>query len=365
MRTLWLLTVANIKSLRRDRAALFWTVFFPIMFVFLFGWIFGGASDSKVKVGYVDLDNTTASAGLQQAFTGVTLLDLRVGSLDDEKAAMQHGDVSAVIVIPKGLQDAIVAAKSGAKSSIALQVYGDPSQSQTSQVVQGVVAQIANGFNLAAQGGTSILTIEQLTLQSTSISAVTYLVPSILAMALMQLGVFAAIPLVQQREKGILKRIGATPLARWKLVGSNVLLRLMIAIVDAILIIGIGIVMFNVKITGNPLEAVGIVLLGSSAFLAIGFMLASFLKTEEQATGVVQIVQMPMMFLSGIFFSFDFLPGFLQTVARLLPLTYLGDALRQVMVNGTQVAPLGLDVVILAGWLVVCLGISARMFRWE
>ena len=365
MRTLWLLTVANIKSLRRDRAALFWTVFFPIMFVFLFGWIFGGASDSKVKVGYVDLDNTTASAGLQQAFTGVTLLDLRVGSLDDEKAAMQHGDVSAVIVIPKGLQDAIVAAKSGAKSSIALQVYGDPSQSQTSQVVQGVVAQIANGFNLAAQGGTSILTIEQLTLQSTSISAVTYLVPSILAMALMQLGVFAAIPLVQQREKGILKRIGATPLARWKLVGSNVLLRLMIAVLDAVLIVGIGIVMFNVKITGNPIEAMGIVLLGSAAFLSIGFMLASFLKTEEQATGVVQIVQMPMMFLSGIFFSFDFLPGFLQTIARLLPLTYLGDALRQVMVNGTQVAPLGLDVAILAGWLVVCLTIAGRMFRWE
>ena len=365
MRTLWLLTVANIKSLRRDRAALFWTVFFPIMFVFLFGWIFGGASDSKVKVGYVDLDNTTASAGLQQAFTGVTLLDLRVGSLDDEKAAMQHGDVSAVIVIPKGLQDAIVAAKSGAKSSIALQVYGDPSQSQTSQVVQGVVAQIANGFNLAAQGGTSILTIEQLTLQSTSISAVTYLVPSILAMALMQLGVFAAIPLVQQREKGILKRIGATPLARWKLVGSNVLLRLMIAVLDAVLIVGIGIVMFNVKITGNPIEAMGIVLLGSAAFLSIGFMLASFLKTEEQATGVVQIVQMPMMFLSGIFFSFDFLPGFLQTIARLLPLTYLGDALRQVMVNGTQVAPLGIDVAILAGWLVVCLTIAGRMFRWE
>ena len=106
-------------------------------------------------------------------------------------------------------------------------------------------------------------------------------------------------------------------------------------------------------------------LLGAASFLAIGFALASFLKTEEQATGVVQIVQLPMMFLSGIFFSFDFLPGFLQTVARFLPLTYLGDALRQVMVNGTQVAPLGVDLAILSGWLVVCLGIAARSFRWE
>ena len=366
MRTLLGLTVANVKSLVRDRAALFWTIFFPIMFVFLFGWLFGGnGGDTKVSVGYVDLDSTPASAGLRQAFSSVTLLNLKDGSLEDEKAAMQHGDVSAVIVIPKGLQDALVAARSGSKASIAIEVYGDPSQNQSTQLVQGVVAQVANGFNLAAQGGSAILTVTPLTLQSTNISAVTYLVPSILAMALMQLGVFAAIPLVQQREKGILKRIGATPLARWKLVGSNVLLRLMIAVVDAVLIVGIGIVMFNVKITGNPLEAIGVVLLGAAAFLAIGFMLASFLKTEEQASGVVQIVQMPMMFLSGIFFSFDFLPGFLQTVARFLPLTYLGDALRQVMVNGTQVAPLGMDLAILTGWLVVCLAISARSFRWE
>ena len=365
MGTLLSLTVANVKSLVRDRAALFWTIFFPIMFVFLFGWIFGGSGNAKISVGVVDQDGTPASGGLRQAFANVPLLTLHDGTLDAEKAAMQHGDVSAVIVIPQGLQDALVAARSGGKGSVAIALYGDPSQNQTTQVVQAAVRQVANGFNLEAQGGSAILTVSPQTLQSTSISSVAYLVPSILAMALMQLGIFAAIPLVQQREKGILKRIGATPLARWKLIGSNVLLRLMVAIVDAVLILGIGFVFFDVKIVGNVLAAAGIVLLGAASFLAIGFMLASFLKTEEQATGVVQIVQLPMMFLSGIFFSFDFLPGFLQTIARFLPLTYLGDAMRQVMVNGTQVAPLGVDLAILTGWLVVCLAIAARSFRWE
>jgi ABC-2 type transport system permease protein len=365
MGTLLSLTVANVKSLVRDRAALFWTIFFPIMFVFLFGWIFGGNGDTKIAVGLVDQDGTPASAGLRQAFATVPLLTLQAGTLDAEKAAMQHGDVSAIIVIPGGLQDAVAKARAGTATSVAIQLYGDPSQNQTTQVVQGAVAQVANGFNLAAQGGSSILTVSQQTLQSTNISTVAYLVPSILAMALMQLGIFAAIPLVEQREKGILKRIGATPLARWKLVGSNVLLRLLVAIVDAILILGIGYVVFDVKVVGNVLASAGIVLLGATTFLAIGFMLASFLKTEEQANGVVQVVQLPMMFLSGIFFSFDFLPGFLQTVARFLPLTYLGDAMRQVMVNGTQVAPLGVDLAILTGWLVVCLTIAARSFRWE
>ena len=365
MKTLLGLTVANVKSLVRDRAALFWTIFFPVMFVFLFGWIFGGGGTTKISVGFVDQDGTTASASLRQAFAAVPLLTLQDGSLDTEKAAMQHGDVAAVIVIPKGLQDALVQTKSGHAASVAIQLYGDPSQTQTTQVVQGAVAQVANAFNLEAQGGSAILTVSQQSLQSTNISNVAYLVPSILAMALMQLGVFAAIPLVQQREKGILKRIGATPLPRWKLVGSNILLRLMVAIVDAVVILGIGFVFFNVQIVGNLLAVAGLVLLGAGAFLALGFMLASFLKTEEQATGVVQIVQMPMMFLSGIFFSFDFLPGFLQTVARFMPLTYLGDAMRQVMVNGTQVAPLGVDLAVLTGWLVVCLAIAARSFRWE
>ena len=71
-----------------------------------------------------------------------------------------------------------------------------------------------------------------------------------------------------------------------------------------------------------------------------------------------------MMFLSGIFFSLDFMPDWLQTVARLLPLTYLGDALRQTMVGGVPFATLQFDAVVLGGWLLVCLVISARYFRW-
>jgi ABC-2 type transport system permease protein len=360
METLLRLTVANMKGLVRDRAALFWTFFFPIMFVLLFGVLFSGSGNSKVSVGFVDQDGSPISAQIQKAFEGVQFLSLQTGSLADEKAAMQRGDVSAVIVVPNGLASAVAS-----KTPVSLDLYTDPSKSQTTQVVQGVATQIANGFNLGLVGATSVLGVSQLNLTSTNISTVAYLVPSIQAMALMQLGVFAAVPLVQQREKGILKRMGATPLARWKLVASNILLRLVVAAVDTVLILGVGIAVFHIEIVGNLLEAAGFVFLGAGAFLALGFMLASFLKTEEQATGVVQVVQMPLMFLSGIFFPFDFMPDFLRSIARLLPLTYLGDGLRQSMVNGTQVAPIALDAAILVGWLVVCLGIAARSFRWE
>jgi ABC-2 type transport system permease protein len=368
MKTLIALTIANLKGLTRDRAALFWTFFFPIMFVLLFGVLFSGSgSNTKVTVGYVDLDNSAASAQVRADFaTYAPILDLRDGTLDAEKAAMKNGDVSAVIVIPQGLGAAATRTTPGAPLEITL--YTDPSQTQTTQVVQGGVNGVASAysFGVASSGQPPVLIVGGLqTLSSTNISTVTYLVPSILAMALMQLGVFAAVPLVQQREKGILKRLGATPLQRWKLVASNILLRLVVAAVDTVLIIGVGIAAFNIQIVGNVLLSLGFVFLGAGAFLSLGFMLASFLKTEEQATGVVQVVQMPLMFLSGIFFPFTFMPDFLRSVARLLPLTYLGDGLRQSMVNAPQIAPLGIDALILAGWTVVCLAVAARSFRWE
>ncbi len=181
----------------------------------------------------------------------------------------------------------------------------------------------------------------------------------------MQLGLFSAVGLVSQREKLILKRLGATPLPRWTLVGSNVVLRLLIGIGQAVLIMGIGVAVFGVTVLGSFWLMAGIVVLGALAFIAIGYVIASFARTEEAADGIVQVIQFPMMFLSGVFFPLEIMPSVLRPVAAVLPLTYLGDALRQVMVGGSAYAPLPLDLGILAVWFVVCLGVSARFFRWE
>ena len=160
-------------------------------------------------------------------------------------------------------------------------------------------------------------------------------------MALMQLGIFAAIPLVQQREKLILKRLGATPLPRWTLVGSNIIMRLLIAGAQTVLILGIGAAVFGVQIVGSWPMIAGFVVLGALAFTSIGYVIASFARTEEAANGMTSVVQFPLMFLSGIFFPIEFMPEWLRAVATFMPLTYLGDALRQTMVGGAPFAPLG------------------------
>jgi ABC-2 type transport system permease protein len=142
-------------------------------------------------------------------------------------------------------------------------------------------------------------------------------------------------------------------------------MRLLIAMVQAVIILGVGVAAFGVKISGPfPLSIVFIVL-GAVAFLALGYVVASFASTEDAANGMTSVIQFPMMFLSGTFFPINQMPDVLQGVARVIPLTYLSDALRQVMVGGAAFAPLWLCFVVLLAWLVVCFGIAARKFRWQ
>ena len=365
MKPLWPLTVANIKSFVRDRAAIFWTLAFPILFVVLFGSIFSGGT-TRFEVGWVDQDASEASRRLREAFGQVALLELRDASEEDALRRMREGELRAVIVVPRGLQDALTAAVTGTPgSAFGLRVLTDPSQQTSSQTVQQIVGQVVGATNQALSGRPPALTLQVEALQTQRITPAAYFVPSILAMALMQLGVFSAIPLVAQREKLILKRLGATPLRRWTLVASNVAMRLLVALVQAVLIVGIGAALFSVTIVGNLLLVAALVVLGAITFISLGFVIASYARTEDSANALTSIVQFPLMFLSGIFFPIDFMPDFLRPVATLMPLTYLGDALRQTMVGGSAFAPLPVDVAVLGAWLLGSFAIAARFFRWQ
>src|SRR5512146_1545734 len=366
MRAFRALSLANLRSFLRDRAALFWTLAFPILFIILFGTIFSGGGNPNYDVGWVDQDGTPASAQVRTAFERTGLLTLHDGSLAAEQDAMRRGTVNAILVAPKGLGAALAAGQGGGVSgSVQLGLYTDPTRSTASATLLQVANGVATGLNLALSGRPPVVTIDNQSLQTEQLSTVSYFVPSILAMALMQLGIFASIPLVQQREKLILKRLNATPLPRWTLVGSNIVVRLVIAAAQTALIVGIGIGVLGVQLTGSWLAIVGLVALGAVTFVSIGYVIASFARTEEAANGLTSIVQFPLMFLSGIFFPLEIMPEWLRSVATFMPLTYLGDALRQTMVGGIPFQPLGVDVAVLAGWLAACLLISARFFRWQ
>jgi ABC-2 type transport system permease protein len=364
MTALFALTVANIKSYVRDRAALFWTLAFPLIFIFMFGFIFQGGGGSELNLGWVDADGTPASTQLRDAFTASGAVKLVETSEDDALAQMRNGKVDSIIVVQKGYGATVAAGAAGTGGApAAITVYTDPSRSNLTASVYQVVGSVLGVVNLG--GRPPIVVPEAKTIQTENLNFISYFVPSMLGLSVMQVGIFAAIPLVADREKLILKRLAATPLRRWQLVGSNVLMRLLIALVQAVIIVGVGVLAFGVHITGSLPLVAGFVALGSMAFLALGYVVASFASTEDSANGMTSVIQFPMMFLSGTFFPIDQMPDVLRTIARIIPLTYLSDALRQVMVGGAAFAPLWLCALVLVGWLVGCFGVAAVKFRWQ
>lgn len=362
MQALFALTLANIRSYTRDRAAVFWTIAFPLVFIVLFGLIFQGSGGARLTLGWVDTEKSTASEQLNAGFAaldGVTLVET---TREDAVAQMKVGKVDGIIVVPVGY-GADLAAAGGGAAPVQIEIYTDPSRPQVAGSVYQAVGTVLGIVNLGGRPPLVVPTPQ--TVQTENLNAISYFVPSMLGLSIMQVGIFAAIPLVADREKLILKRLAATPLRRWQLVGSNVLMRLLIAFTQAIIIVAVGRLLFGVEVVGSLILVAAFVTLGAMAFLALGYVIASFAKTEDSANGMTSMIQFPMMFLSGAFFQIDQMPQFLQVVARIIPLTYLADALRQVMVGGAAFAPLWVSAAVLLGWLVVCFGIAARKFEWQ
>src|SRR5439155_6571052 len=177
-----------------------------------------------------------------------------------------------------------------------------------------------------------------------------FVLPGILGMTIMQLGLFTALPIITMREKGVLKRYRATPLPRYVLVGSHVRQRLIIALFQTIVIVGLGVGLYKVVIVGSFAALAGLVVFGVLTFICLGAVLSAIARTQESGVAVVQLVNFPMMFLSGVFFPPAMIPPFLRVVTNFIPLTYLADALRHVILGNPSEFGIPKDLMVLAGW---------------
>jgi ABC-2 type transport system permease protein len=363
MSTVVSLYIANIKEFVRDRAALFWTFAFPIFFIVLFGAIFSGNNSVSYNVGLVNQDNGPISAQLAHVFMhDVSAFTVKTGTYDDEMSELKKGNLDLVIVLPAGLSQTV---EQGQTAKV--QMYFDPSKNQTNaQVEQTIVSQVLEGFNRAVAKSAPALALATYSVTSTSLRTIDFLMPGILAMSLMQLGLFGtATPLVALRQEGVLRRLGATPLPRWQLITGQLLMRLTLAVLQMALIIGISVAVFNVKIQGSYLALAGLTLLGALSFVGLGYLIAALARSVESANGITSVINFPMMFLSGVFFPLALLPAFLAPVVRAIPLTYLADAFRQVTAGSTPAFPMWVDVAVLAAWGLICTALATRFFKWE
>jgi ABC-2 type transport system permease protein len=354
------LFLANLREFARDRMALFWTLAFPVVFILIFGLIFGRPDTFSADLGLVIEDNGAAAQELAQTLKRVDVLKISEGARQAELDALRGGDRDAVVVIPAGASDAIARAEAAP-----VELHYDPARS-SSQIVVSIVEQSLQSAAQRIRPQPEIFKLNPVTVQAKQLRAIDYLIPGILAMSILNLALFAtAQPIISLRSQGVLRRLGATPLGRPTLLAAYIAMRVLIALTQTAIIVAVGVALFGLTMSGSWLLFGGVLLLGTLSFIAIAFLIAAIAKTEESGSALTSALQLPMMFLSGIFFPIEALPGFMRPVTNALPLTYLADALRQVMVSATPYHSMAVNGMVLLGWLVVSGALAIRYFRWE
>jgi ABC-2 type transport system permease protein len=224
-----------------------------------------------------------------------------------------------------------------------------------SKISVGVVSAEAMPVAISTQG-----------IQGKNMSYVDFLVPGVLAMSVMNGGIVGlSAAFVVMRERSVLRRIKVTPFPMISFITARVATQLLVALCQAAILLGLAKLIFDLDIVGNLLEVAVFIFLGSLAFLTIGFFVAGVSRKQQSATALAQLISFPMLFLSGVIFPLDRAPVWLQDVAKALPLTYLADGLRQVMIYGASLASLWDDLLALVVTIAVGLALAVRFFRWE
>jgi ABC-2 type transport system permease protein len=197
-----------------------------------------------------------------------------------------------------------------------------------------------------------------------NLRTIDFLTPGMLGMLLMWANLGVGVLLVEWRQQGIMRRLAATPLRPTVIMGAQILARLVLSLAQGAVLLAVAMLVFHVQVIGSWAALVGVVTLGALTMLALGFVVGSFARSPEVAQAINFLISFPMMFLGGSYFPTDNAPAFLAPVIKAMPLSYLNDALRQIVNNGATLAAVQTDLLVLVAWLVAALLFSARAFRW-
>ncbi|HLQ04471.1 MAG TPA: ABC transporter permease [Verrucomicrobiae bacterium] len=351
-----------LRAYTRDWVALFFGFFFPLIFMGLFG-ILNFGSFGHVGTGIVDNANNADSQAFRGALAKVETLKITVGTLDDELTALKKGDRDMVLVIPADFR--IGPARPGSAVPT-LTMYENQGRGQEVAVGSAILTQVIDQMSFAVTQSAPIVTTRVEEVAGRNLKYVDFLTPGIVGMTIMQLGIAGVMfTFVVDRQRGVIRRIMATPISRRNYMAAHVLERLILAVLQVLILLAVAVFAFKVTIVGSLGTVLLMSVLGSVMFLCFGFAVTGFVTTENQAPAIMQLVTLPQMFLSGVFFSRDAVPAFLKPVSDVLPLTFLNDALRQISTAGATLGDLPGDVIGIVIWSVVTFVIAFRFFKLE
>jgi len=358
--------VVSVKSFYREKTTMFFTIAFPILLILVFGTIFMSQDNVSFHLYVQDLDHTNSSAHL------VKTLKLngkfKITNVDPAVNATQYvrdNKVNLVLIIPKDYEKSLNQSIEfdDPNASVTITYVYDPSSSSVTmkmQILNSVFAYINQGLS----GKSPFITTAETSILTKKYRFIEFFIPGIIAMAVMTASLFGTVNVnTELRQKGVIRKLSTTPITRTDWILSNILYQFILAVISTIAMLLVSYAVFNVSLQINAWLPVFIVL-DVFTFVGIGMILTRFAKEAQSAAAAANAIMFPMMFLSGSFFPIEMMPGFLQTLARILPLYYVNEGLRASMVFADHRTALSYSAIIgVFAAVVFILGIIAT--QWE
>ena len=328
---------ARFREFYRDTASWSWNLLMPLLIIFGFYFIFSGDAKELYKVAV--LNNSAAE---QSQFSFLQTRHIRFIDVNDLERAIERVQRHQVDML--------------------LDVSTRPPRYWINEYS-------ANGYVLEKLLQESFVTtsssLQRELVSGQDIRYVDWLVPGVLAMNMM----FSCLwgvgwVVVRYRKNGVLKRLQATPLTPFEFLSAQVLARIIIVIAVTLMVFVGADLVVGFTVRGSYLALFLVFLSGAACLTSMGLIVATRLKTEEVADGLLNLISWPMMFFSGVWFSMDGTHPFAQFIAGLFPLTHLVDAARRIMIDGAGLAEVFFEISLLSAVTLLLLLVSARLFRW-
>jgi len=339
------LTACRAKEFLREPEAIFWVFAFPLLLAIALGLAFRAKGPDKIPVGVVAGSQAAPAAARTLAALGRSpaLLPRRYSAAAGA-VALRTGKIS--LLVEAGPPVVFRFDETRPDSRIARLEADDALQ--------------------RAAGRHDAVPVQSEKVTEKGSRYIDFLIPGLLGMNIMGTGIWSlAFSVTTARNRRVLKRLIATPMRKSHYLAAQILGRLGFLVPEVGFLIGAGWLLFDVAVRGSLALLLATSLLGAMTFCGMGLLIASRVSTIEGASGLANLVMVPMWVVSGIFFSSERFPDAVQPLIDLLPLTALNQALRGIITEGQGLAGIAPQLAIVAGWGIVSFAVALKIFRWR
>jgi ABC-2 type transport system permease protein len=357
------MTIAFTKRYFRDKVALFFTFLFPIVFLLIFGSIFGGSDGPSFNVVLINNANSEFSSEfIESAKEGSLFTFEESVSFEVAEEQLGRGEIDGIIILP---EDFGVVGESNYPEGT-LNLFYDQGDEQLALTLQAVIQGSFDAINQELAPAAKPFTLNAQPIQTADLSRFDYTLAGLIGFSLLSLGIFSMSEgFTGDKKAGALRRMQVSPIKVWQLVTATAINRVFIGIISVALMFIVALVVFDFNMRGDYISLVLFTIISTICLFGFGMAIAGWAKDANQAAPLSNLVSFPMMFLSGVFFPVFLMPELLQKITFFIPLTPVVDGLRLIMTEGYTLLELGPQLAVIGAWTVIIYLIAFRVFRWE